>query len=702
MHGMIAVHPTGSGKTALALAVARCYLSQNPANSVILCTSKTLINNYWKEMDKMGIDINDRSRYRVFSIDTFYRGYIKYNNSVNIEGVDDIGGEIDSDDSDIEIEGAFSTKSALFIIDEAHNLKTERGKRATVFIKAAEEADKVLLTTATPLVNYISDAANLISMVSKMPPFTRKQFEEVMLNPSDAKRVVGGYFDFYDLEPQDLKEYPDVEFENVFMRMPDALYEHYKAQELYLEGRSEKDITNDFFNENLSAFYTGVRLAANINPAEMEGSMAKASWIKEFVRGNPLKKVLIFSQYVKYGCELVRSEISDLGVETGIVYGKCSSKQRDETIDRYNKGIIQILIISNCGKEGLDLKNTDAVIIYENGWNKVTEDQVVGRAVRRGSHITGGKVNPIVSVYRLLMVKPSEFDSNPVRSLAMAGKKNANGELKSIDLLLMSLSMEKARILEDSFNTIKIFNKEVAREQEELYKEGLNISTNLNKLILGILKRKPFVSSRIESEGIGNPVLSSVSKVTMEIALVRISSLPTPVIIDLDHFRGRYNAESKSYEIYFVSTISSPKEFIDLQAILEHLGGLILSTPIQSSHILNFVTKIRKVGPLIKDKIYFAKLIARLNMLTNGKVIYICMLFDLFNCVVFTRWNPIKVGMESEVRIRSSFDDLKATEKSIHVWNGSNIISVLGEPSEILPGGILMGTLRDDQVIEAN
>lgn len=699
LHGMIAVHPTGSGKTALALSVARCYMMSNPANSVVLCTSKTLLNNYKNEMDKMGFP-EERSKYRIFSFDTFYRGYSKYNNSIKIEDLED---DIESDSSDIDSETAFSTKSSLFIVDEAHNLKTERGKKATIFIKAAHEADKVLLTTATPLVNYISDAANLISMVSKLPMMRKKQFEEIMMDRNKAKNIVGGYFDFYDLRDEDKKEYPEVSYENIYIKMPESLYLHYKAQESYLEGKSEEEITNDFFNENLSAFYTGVRLAANINPAELDGSMVKSTWIKDFVRSNHTKRILIFSQYVKYGCELVRSSISDLGITTGVIYGKCTPSQRDETVKRYNQGNINILIISNCGKEGLDLKNTDIVIIYENGWNKVTEDQVVGRAVRRGSHNNfrisqNNKSRGKVKVFRLLMVKPEEFDNDPAKSLSMKGKININGNLKSIDILLMSLANEKSRILKDSFETIKIFNSEVTNERNDIYKESISISTQLNRLILGILDRRLFVSSKIESEGIGKRVLTLRKDIYLEIALLRLSCLPVSTIIDTDFFKGRYNADTKFFELYLILKFNSTEESVDIDNLLDFLSQNVTSSPIHSSNISLLVSGLRRVGPLVKDKIYYSKIITRLNILLSGNKIFICMLLDMFNCVVFRDWNPIK---DTHIRLRSSFDDLSTQTKKIYIWNGKNINTIIGEQTEMLPGGIKMGNLRDSQIISS-
>lgn len=658
-HGIIAVHPTGSGKTALALAIAKCYLSENPANTVVLCTPKTLLNNYYRELDKMeggAIDPVRLSRYRIFSIDSFYLGYMKYNNGVNLPP-DDMSD--DSSDSNVEEEtltkDAYSTKSTLFIIDEGHNLKTDMGKRAQIYIKAAAEADRVLITTATPLVNRVSDAANLISMVSKTPIMKRKEFEEIMLDRGSAKKLVGGKFDFYSLSAIDMLEYPTVSYDNVYLRMPDALYTYYKAQEMYLNGKSDDDISNDFFGGNLSAFYTGVRLAANLTPGELEGTLAKANWVKQFVRANRSSRILIYSQYVRYGCELVKTELSDLGIECGIIYGKMTSAQRDEAVRRYNAGLLNILIISKCGREGLDLKMTDVVIMYENGWNTTNEDQVVGRAVRRGSHAESSDRGN-VHVYRMLMVKPEEFDSGAERVMDMPGKFNHVGQLKSIDLLLMSMANEKRIILDNAFNMLKVFNTEVANETAALKIDGDVLSKALNSYVLGMLEMKPFAKAR-GNANLGNPVLSSLKKVYIQIALARFKSIASPIIIEREHnedemyIRGRWS--DGWYEVYLVTRMKKT-DYIDMEGLVSHVKSISSSMAMNGTVVRSILKGMKRIGPLVKDKMLFVKIIARLTILGTG-LNKTCMLLDLFGRKVFTRWYTRVIN--DEVHISSSFDD---------------------------------------------
>jgi len=64
-----------------------------------------------------------------------------------------------------------------------------------------------------------------------------------------------------------------------------------------------------------------------------------------------------------------------------------------------NGKYIKILMITRAGAEGLDLKNIRRVLIMEPYWNNIRIDQVIGRAVRRNSHIDLPPKDRKVDVY---------------------------------------------------------------------------------------------------------------------------------------------------------------------------------------------------------------------------------------------------------------------------------------------------------------
>jgi superfamily II DNA or RNA helicase len=66
--------------------------------------------------------------------------------------------------------------------------------------------------------------------------------------------------------------------------------------------------------------------------------------------------------------------------------------------------LIKIILATSAGAEGLDLKNIRQIHILEPYWNQVRIQQVIGRGVRRNSHIALPEKDRNVEVYRYFSV----------------------------------------------------------------------------------------------------------------------------------------------------------------------------------------------------------------------------------------------------------------------------------------------------------
>ena len=91
-------------------------------------------------------------------------------------------------------------------------------------------------------------------------------------------------------------------------------------------------------------------------------------------------------------------------------------KQVDIDIDKeqlYGK-IVKVMMITQSGAEGLNLKNVRRVLITEYFWNSVRIDQVIGRAVRTFSHKSLPIEDQNVQVYSYLMnFTKKQLNNNP-------------------------------------------------------------------------------------------------------------------------------------------------------------------------------------------------------------------------------------------------------------------------------------------------
>ena len=413
--GLIVCHDVGSGKTLTAVTAAQCFLEDSKAagkkGKVIVVTPVSLQDNFKKEMRAYGVGRKDESHYEFFTLQKFATEY----NKKSCKGGD--------------------KTSIMLIIDEAHNLRTDvkraksaaksraaAGKtkktpvvRADVAIRCAKTADKVLLLTATSVYNEPRDIANLVAMVKGTDPLTEKEFERMRANDVEFKKFFSCVLSFYDV-PKDTEDYPTVQENYVEIPMTKKYLEEYRKVE---------QMNSHLFSEtNPWRFLTGVRQASNA----LEECL-KCAWVLS--RAKTGKKMVIYSAFRSFGVEKIQSMFDDAGIPYVEITGETKKAARTEAVNEYNSGKYNILFITKAGGEGLDLKGTREVIIFESSWNRASEAQVIGRAVRFRSHTHLPKAERHVDVYHLLMVKPVERDP---------------GEYESADSMLKEMTERKARV----------------------------------------------------------------------------------------------------------------------------------------------------------------------------------------------------------------------------------------------------------------
>ncbi len=121
-----------------------------------------------------------------------------------------------------------------------------------------------------------------------------------------------------------------------------------------------------------------------------------------------LSKVLEFNGFAQYG-SLVEGEDKP---RFTIYSGTEDEKQKTEilkmfTADNNMRGEkCKILMATSAGAEGLDLKNIRQIHIMEPYWNQMRIQQVIGRGMRRNSHIALPENERNVEVYRYFSVIP--------------------------------------------------------------------------------------------------------------------------------------------------------------------------------------------------------------------------------------------------------------------------------------------------------
>lgn len=442
INSLLIAIPTGFGKTLIAIGITLSYLSKYPTNNVIVLSPASIINNFEKEGNKYGISFKKDSRYHFYSFDTF----MNKNKALS-----------------------YDCTKTLLIIDEAHTLRNLLGIKFQSAMSCALHAHKVLLLTATPLVNSTLDLvaiANLlwqryiigvkiapkqlmiidekgiipdfykqdptymynISYSRSKPNKTKKQLAEMdKISNLLRYRVIFSY----KIESED---FPTYDIYPVYIKMT----EKYNSQfDYYMEPNELKT-----FFLHPEKFYNGYRRAVN-KIIDDYFSMKINSILDKLKHGQSI----IYSNWIIYGSDIIEKILKQNNILFGVIKGDIPTKTRSELVKKYNNKEINVMIITKAGSEGLDFKNTENLLILDPTWGYSQTEQIIGRAVRYKSHESLPLDNRHVNVYYLILIEPNIDIDNLTDS-------------KSGDVLLYQISTIKEEIV----NYSKSYLNELSNE----------------------------------------------------------------------------------------------------------------------------------------------------------------------------------------------------------------------------------------------
>lgn len=409
-HGIIVVHSVGTGKTLSAISTSQCMLIKKLVKHIVVITPTSLQQNFITQAKMYGL-----SQEEINKNYTFY----------TIQGIA----------NSIELGDISSPANSLVIIDEAHNLRTINGSRFDLINKYMRKASKVMLLTATPLINYNYDIINLVSLINGEKPITIDKFEDMIEsnNSKELKKYLSNIFSFYikDSDKPD-PNFPNKKILDIYLPMDKDYYKTYLGVE---HGQVSK--IPDFKGKNISVFYNGLRRASNI----IDKSSPKVDWIINKIKSDPKAKFVIFSHFINMGIKPVMSWLDKKNISYEYVTGDLSIGERQKAVLDYNSGKVKILFISGAGSEGLDLKGTNYIIIMEPQWNENSIEQIIGRGVRYKSHEGLPKSKQLVTIYKLYCIKPEEYKA--LNKITKDKLLEFNGSMLSVDLYLKNYSWIK-------------------------------------------------------------------------------------------------------------------------------------------------------------------------------------------------------------------------------------------------------------------
>lgn len=379
IHGAIAFHGVGTGKTFTAVAVSRLYLKLFPDNKILFVSPPAILPNFIDSLIAYGIDPRDK-RYNFYTYDGFFRSGITAENS-------------------------------LLIIDEAHNFRTlmtglsaEEGafsgassiKSYEMIQRGALTAHKAICLTGTVMVNKIYDIENLISIADGKQPISPDTFSKIAVN--EANR--------YDYFKYRISMYfREIDYKTGKPSPPNTNFP--EMREKYIPIVSNEKNILAIADQKENAVYTSSRQASMTNE--------KIDYCINIIRNTPNKKFVIYTAF-KGNVSRIKEALIANGIKYGVVSGDETTKEKQQAISGYNEFYNKkydgqknrVLIITRAGAEGVDLRETRGIFIIDGVWNEALSVQIIARAIRFRSHINLPVNERYVDVYKIFVCTPDE------------------------------------------------------------------------------------------------------------------------------------------------------------------------------------------------------------------------------------------------------------------------------------------------------
>ena len=453
-NGIILAHNVGTGKTLAAINTSQVLLRKKFVEQVIVITPTSLQFNFIKQFKDYNKDLATDIRYHYYTPTSFLIQMVK--------------GAVPMD------------KNTLLIIDEAHNYRTDiassiasdgaeripaphhdispklAGRRVRAvfnFLHRCPHVVKVLLLTATPLVNGVADLYNLVAMANRAAPAKFRIIDEVEKDEK-AKPVVplplynGCDIHFYDTPEREKHLFPRQENSTLYFEMSQDYYQGYTDIQNSKESEEKKGLT---------VFYNGVRRAANSLDLVKSQKLAElVDQIRRKVTENSKIRILVYSSWIEAGLKSIEEALKGDRISTEAITGRLSKIERNRAVEAFNAGRVNVLLLSRAGGEGLDLKATNIVYIVDPTWNDASVQQIIGRAVRRESHISLPEAERVVQVFSMILLKPFEgMIMTKGRTERLPGWRNAYKEVFLDPTIMGRYPEETLRLTNDKRLPIK-------------------------------------------------------------------------------------------------------------------------------------------------------------------------------------------------------------------------------------------------------
>ena len=436
---LLLYHQIGSGKTCTSIVIAEEYMRMNPKCKVTVILPARLKTNYIDELiSPCGMEkyLSARNFQKFFDPNTSQ----SVKNKIKADFMAAINEKYDflSFDNlkqsakkigDLRVWARTITKDRMIIVDEVHNLLSEtydsetfkrimemntyestkppqKGQKASgiytilfkYLIANMHQSGKLLLLTATPIFNHISQFKELVHILSPESKIPRK------FKVADIVPLLKGKVSFFPGTSQNA--YPSVK-EKVH-EIPLSETQDVNTRNV-LEKEAELDEDAFLIKQRQIAVATlpnAEKIDKNIPKviSNINEHCPKIAKLLDVIENN-LGKHAIYTTFVKSGTHIIKALLESRGwtefdgtsknkYKTFAIWdgevkdnNKTLIKKAINDIKNMDGKKIRVLIGSPSIKEGISLKHVQHMHILDPVWNISAKNQIEGRAIRFCSHV---------------------------------------------------------------------------------------------------------------------------------------------------------------------------------------------------------------------------------------------------------------------------------------------------------------------------
>lgn len=284
------------------------------------------------------------------------------------------------------------------IIDEAQYIKNA-GTQAAKAVKQIH-AGTCFALTGTPVENRLSDLWSIFDFIMPGYLYTYKYFKEQIEQPvvqendenvrKRLQRMIAPFI-LRRKKQEVLKDLPDKLEKVIYTKLEGEQRKLYEAQvnklRLELTGKSDEQ----FKEESIQYLAELMKLRQICCSPELiyenyKGKSSKIETCMELVQNavDSGHRILLFSQFTQI-LELIKEKLTEKKLSFLYLSGKNSKTQRKNMVEEFQKGNIDVFLISlKAGGTGLNLTAADTVIHFDPWWNVAAQNQATDRTHRIG------------------------------------------------------------------------------------------------------------------------------------------------------------------------------------------------------------------------------------------------------------------------------------------------------------------------------